>query len=289
VSEQLTQPATAWPQSQGHSVFVCPDCRGGLRDRQCTACGRRFAEKGGIPVLLPSDPVLQSAADIGAVYDDIYEHRSKVWENQGRTDAFIGYFAGLVGRQPVGRLLEIGCGEGFLLAKLPARERVAIDLSAQALGRASGRVSAQCAVALAERLPFPDASFDAVCSVGVMEHFLDEHRASAEIARVLKPGGRYVVLIHVARTRSQELAQKVREYLWPIPRPVALTRWIAGKLIRPVHQPIQLRFTVASARECLERGGLMVSRTITTESEPDAPLVGPHVVIYDCVRRDGTA
>ena len=42
-------------------------------------------------------------------------------------------------------------------------------------------------------LPFRDASFDAVYSMGTIEHFDETPRAVAEIARVLKPGGRAIV------------------------------------------------------------------------------------------------
>jgi SAM-dependent methyltransferase len=46
------------------------------------------------------------------------------------------------------------------------------------------------------RLPFPDARFDAVFSVGVLEHVFqiggDERASMAEIRRILKPGGRFL-------------------------------------------------------------------------------------------------
>jgi SAM-dependent methyltransferase len=113
-----------------------------------------------------------------------------------------------------------------------------------------------------------------------MEHFLDEDAACAEIRRVLKPGGYYFSLIHVAQSRRQELVQKVREYVFPIPRPLAMIRWVVGKLHRPIRQPIQLRFTPRSGSDCLQRNGLSLVRTITSQTEPTAPLIGPHVVVY---------
>jgi SAM-dependent methyltransferase len=42
-------------------------------------------------------------------------------------------------------------------------------------------------------LPFRDASFDAIYSMGTIEHFDETERAVAEIARVLKPGGRAII------------------------------------------------------------------------------------------------
>ena len=38
-------------------------------------------------------------------------------------------------------------------------------------------------------LPFPDANFDLVCAFDIVEHTEDDHKAFAELARVLKPGG----------------------------------------------------------------------------------------------------
>ncbi len=262
--------------------FVCPDCRQPLVGDHCPACNLTFERRAGIPVLLPGAraPQLEAAAEIGAVYDDIYEHRTSVWEDQGRTPEFIRYFADLVAGLSTGRLLEIGCGEGILLATLRAEEKVAVDLSATALVRAHERTGAACAVGLAEKLPLPDDAFDVAVSVGVMEHFLDADGATREIARILRPGGYYVALIHVAVSRRQEALQKVREYIFPVPRPLALARWLLSKVYRPIIQPIQHGFTVASGRECIARNGFNVLRSITRESDRAAPLVGPHVVIY---------
>jgi SAM-dependent methyltransferase len=51
----------------------------------------------------------------------------------------------------------------------------------------------RCAVSDVRALPFGDASFDAIYSMGTIEHFDETEGAVAEIARVLKPGGRAIV------------------------------------------------------------------------------------------------
>lgn len=51
----------------------------------------------------------------------------------------------------------------------------------------------RAAVADVRALPFPDASFDAIYSMGTIEHFHETERAVEEMARVLKPGGRAIV------------------------------------------------------------------------------------------------
>src|SRR5262249_47196970 len=113
----------------------------------------------------------------------------------GRADSFQEYFAGLVSAVPHARLLEIGCGEGILLAALPGTGKHGIDPSIHALQRARLRSNAELAVARCEQLPFPSAGLDVVVAVGVMEHFEDVDAATAEIARVLAPGGHYIALI----------------------------------------------------------------------------------------------
>ncbi len=270
-------------------MYVCPDCKGALHDWQCETCGVAFGMRGGVRELLSRESRFAGAADIASTYDDIYAHRSQVWEDQGRTPQFIRYFADLASGCSAGRLLEVGCGEGYLLEQLRASGKVAVDISAEALQRAEVRTGAQVSVALAERLPFASGSFDIVVSVGVMEHFLDDHQATQEICRVLKPSAHYIALIHVERTVQQKVKQKVREYFYPDLRPAAFMRWLGGKLHRRIQQPIQHDYTPASARALLETAGFNVIRMISQTSDPTAPLVGPHVLIYVCRKRGAIA
>jgi len=88
-------------------------------------------------------------------------------------------------------VLEIGCGTGAILRHVAplARHAVGLDLSAGMLAQAKER--GLCTVlASATDLPFADASFDLVYSYKVLAHIPDIHRALAEAARVLRPGGR---------------------------------------------------------------------------------------------------
>ncbi len=260
--------------------YVCPDCKRDLRALSCVTCGTYFSAAEGIPNLLSRAPRYETAHQISSTYDSIYRNHRNAWEDQGRPPAFIEYFAALVDTLPGSRLLELGCGEGILLEALSAESKAAIDISALALQKAQNRTGADCAVAIAERLPFPDGSFDKVVSVGVMEHFLNQDAAMTETFRVLRRGGYAVTLLHLAMTPLQEIQQKVREYLFPVPHPVSLTRWLVKKIFSPIHQPVQLRFTLTSSRSCMERNGLVVERCIRAKDRPRPPLGGPHVVIF---------
>ena len=102
-----------------------------------------------------------------------------------------------------GDVLEVAVGTGLNLPFYPRGARVTgIDLSAQMLAVAGGRArelghDVQLREADAERLPFPDESFDTVvCTLGLCA-VPDEHRAIAEMHRVLRPGGRVLLLDHV--------------------------------------------------------------------------------------------
>ena len=87
-------------------------------------------------------------------------------------------------------LLEVGCGTGLLLERFQrfARTAKGVDLSPGMLEKARDR-GLDVAVGSATELPFPDATFDVVCSFKVLAHVRDIRRALAEMARVTRPGG----------------------------------------------------------------------------------------------------
>jgi ubiquinone/menaquinone biosynthesis C-methylase UbiE len=226
-------PSSAIPTTDV-SPFVCPTCKGILVNLRCSACNIQYADVDGIPNFIPRSSEFKKALDISATYDEIYSDHSGVCEDQGREADFRKFFARLAGELSTQRLLEIGCGEGLLLECLHATSKCATDMSGLALKKAKARTGAACAAAMAEKMPFPDQSFDLVVSVGVMEHFLDEHEANREIRRVLKPGGYYLVLIHTHMSLAQRLRQELREYIFPRFRPWRLLKWITKKTVRPV-------------------------------------------------------
>lgn len=258
-------------------MYVCPQCKGPLTDFTCATCAATYPVMEQIPCFLSSGEGRQRIRDI---YDQIYQHHTNVWVDQGRSDKFRDYFRDLVGSVAHERVLEVGCGEGALLAALPGAHKFGVDPSVRALSRARSRADVNCSVARAEELPFPRESFDVVVSVGVMEHFEDPDTATTEIRRVLAPSGHYIALIHTDMTRAQRIKLKLREFAFPRPRPAALIAWLVKKLRHPIIQPLRRSYTLESARACLMRAGLNVTRIITSRTEPHAPLAGEHVVIF---------
>ncbi len=104
------------------------------------------------------------------------------------------------------RILELGCGGGALLRTLAERgfERlVGLDLARTALREACRRETpAAFVLAEAERLPFRSQSFDVVIATDLIEHVDDLDAHLAEVARVLRPGGWYLV-----KTPNRPLAE----------------------------------------------------------------------------------
>ncbi|HEX7331954.1 MAG TPA: class I SAM-dependent methyltransferase [Pyrinomonadaceae bacterium] len=100
-------------------------------------------------------------------------------------------------------VLEVGCGlgtDGAQFAKAGARY-TGIDLTDAAIELAKRRfelfdLPGTFRVADAERLDFPDNSFDLVYSHGVLHHTPDTAAAVREIHRVLRPGGKAMVMLY---------------------------------------------------------------------------------------------
>lgn len=93
------------------------------------------------------------------------------------------------------RVLELGAGTGLATAGLLERGAsvTATDLGPKMLGRLHAKhPSVPAVVARAEALPFADAAYDLVCGAQ-MWHWVDVPAAAAEVARVLRPGGRLCV------------------------------------------------------------------------------------------------
>lgn len=266
---------------QPDDIYVCPHCKATLVALRCSRCGEQYVQTDGVTNFLPRGAVSGTASSTSANYDSIYTDHEAVWEDQGRGPAFRAYFAALLAKYSTGRVLEVGCGEGYVLREVSATAKYAMDISPVALVRAHRRTGAHCAAAVGEMLPYPDSSMDLVFSIGVLEHVMNLPQALAEAFRVLRPGGHHVVLVHVAMTVGQRIRQKIDDYLWP-PRPLKFLRWLKKKAYRPIHQPAGNRFTVESGRLVQEQAGFVVQKVINLQTEPTAPLAGSHVVIYAC-------
>ncbi len=240
---------------------VCPACRGNL-DRlvdalACRACARTFPDVAGLPDLrLGSDRYLALSAERakaerlhaverepGANVSDVARAYYAMTDDvvDRRRERFLRHIAGaeargeaLAERLPVvGTILEVGCGTGGLLvaAARAGRTVVGVDIASRWLVVARRRLADRgfnvpMIAAEAERLPWPDATFDAVAADSVLEHLDDPSRALREWRRVLRPGGTLVVWSPNRFTLTIDPHLGLWGVGW-LPRP-----WVAGYLRR---------------------------------------------------------
>lgn len=144
------------------------------------------------------------------------------------------------------RLLDVATGTGVVARAAreltrQTRNIVGVDVSIGMLQNARTNVGIAAVQAGSERLPFQNESFDAISVGFAMRHFADLHAVFAEYRRVLRPGGRVLIMEItapdsavgrallgaymggivplVARVRSRSAnVQKVLEYYWDTTR-----------------------------------------------------------------------
>ena len=154
--------------------------------------------------VLPTKKTKGLILDTGWRYDlmewffDTFLFRGKLRELRKRT-------ADLAHIQPGEIVLDVGCGTGTLALEVARRvggrgRIVGIDPGENQIARARSKATRrdlpiEFQVGIIEHLDFPDQTFDIVLSTIMMHHLSDTLKGQglAEIARVLKPGGRLVI------------------------------------------------------------------------------------------------
>ncbi|MEO6157125.1 MAG: class I SAM-dependent methyltransferase [Ilumatobacteraceae bacterium] len=137
--------------------------------------------------------------------DDLWETHAAWWINgftEGADAEYEEQILPLAAEELSGarRVLDVGCGDGQvsrLAWSLGAELVVGIDPTWNQVSVAHERGGgAAFAKAGAAALPFPDATFDAVVACLVFEHIRDVDQAIAEVARVLRPDGRFCFFLN---------------------------------------------------------------------------------------------
>lgn len=142
-------------------------------------------------------------------------------------DARVPLIAAVVAAAPR-RVLEVGCGWGELaewIARETAAEVVATDLSPRMVELARGR-GIDARLADVQALPFDDGEFDVAVAAWMLYHVPDRDRAAAELARVLRPGGRLVAV-----TNSLSHLLELRELVGSGPSTLSFSRESGEELL----------------------------------------------------------
>lgn len=138
------------------------------------------------------DEAAEYAGEHGSFLGDDRDGSALVWGPEGWTEAELGLLGPLEGR----RVLEVGAGgaQGARWLASQGAAPVALDVSHAMLAHALVRTPRVPLVqADAARLPFRSGSFDLACSAyGALPFVADAGAVFAEVARVLRPGGRWV-------------------------------------------------------------------------------------------------
>lgn len=130
---------------------------------------------------------------------DVQNRVSEEYERVRYSDEFASryhkWWAGLMVRevelQPPA--LDNGCGVGFLLDLLQCEHKVGIDISSAMASKAASR-HGRIVIGNSQELPFEDNTFGTIFSRGLLHHLPSPEAGVAEMYRVLKPGGRIVVV-----------------------------------------------------------------------------------------------
>lgn len=101
------------------------------------------------------------------------------------------------------RVIDIGCGNGYTLSRyaMEGADVYGVDITPTAIALAKARFSqmglrGQFRIADLENLPFPTGYFDCLSCMGVLHHTVDPDRGIREFFRVLKPGGRLLMMVY---------------------------------------------------------------------------------------------
>jgi ubiquinone/menaquinone biosynthesis C-methylase UbiE len=165
----------------------------------------------------------------------------------------------VVAMRPQGLAVDLGCGPGLLVLELarqaPGLEVVGVDLSAEMvdLGEENARRAGleewvSFRQGDAQQIPFEDGSLDLLVSTLSLHHWSDPQAVLDEIARVLRPGGAFLVF----------------DLRRDMPAPAYLLLWFAQHVVVPpairrVGEPLGSRnaaYTVPEATELAERSAL---------------------------------
>jgi ubiquinone/menaquinone biosynthesis C-methylase UbiE len=225
--------------------------------------------------------------------DDVARHIQRVYSTPDVVQQRAEVLA-LLAVQPGERVLDVGSGPGFLVASLadavgPGGAVRGLDPSAPMNAAARDLITDRPWAGIDEgdavTLPYPDASFDAAVSTQVYEYVADIPRALAELRRVLRVGGRAVVLDtdwdsvvwHVAdRERHRRIMAAWEEHLahphLPATLPGALRRAgfrVTGRHLIPLFNPVYEQNTF-SALIVETIGPFVTGRQGLTEADVDA-------------------
>lgn len=173
--------------------LLCPTCgKAGLTKAEtsvdCASCHSSFPLAGGrFPDFLNAEDRNRMAAEL-AFWEG---HQASDLPYEDESESSYRLLSDWIGAREDSEVLEIGCGSGALLKRIAGKTRIGLEPSLPLLSHGDGFHGV---VAVATRLPFPDESFDLVFFKHSLHHVEDKEKGIAEAARVLRKGGKLVII-----------------------------------------------------------------------------------------------
>jgi SAM-dependent methyltransferase len=193
--------------------LACPDDLGTLdlvdSRLRCAVCHREFSVSDGIYDLLPSQALRADSPEVERLqsYNATYSGRpDRTWQQPLRVviaelgNRFLYSWAArriadIAQGEPLD-ILDAACGDGMLRRHIASRhDYVGVDFSIRPLVRAARYYPADYFRGDLNHLPFADASFDVAVSLQSFQYLDDPATAIRQIARVLKPGGHFLLTV----------------------------------------------------------------------------------------------
>jgi SAM-dependent methyltransferase len=205
-------------------VFRCSQCGGPLTAApdalECPG-GHRFPIVGGVARFVDSE---RYVGNFGFEWN-LHRRTQLDGPENDESERTFRQKTGFTPADLQGRLvLDAGCGMGRFsdVASRWGANVIGVDLSSavDAAWRNLGdRENVRVAQADIFRLPFADATFDAVFSIGVLHHTPDTRRAFEQLVRLVKPGGRIAIWLYASYGGDKWLVSDVlRRWTWRLPR-----------------------------------------------------------------------
>jgi len=158
------------------------------------------------------------------------------------------------------KVLDIACGPGILIHGLRSRGYTitAVDAAPEMVARAKEehKIGEDLTIEVGDvyALKYPDASFDVVTALGLVEYLADQEKAHREMVRVLKPGGTLIVSYPYTWSPWRVWGRLLMAITW-IPR--KLYKLITGSR---GHYITHREYTVGEAREIFNAAGVTSDR-----------------------------
>lgn len=168
-------------------LLQCPACRGGtLRVEParlaCVACATSF-------------PVVSGIACFVRRFDDYTENYDRICADdlqEPKTPSVVKeILACLVEEQAAGVTCDLGCGDGYVIRRVRASRRLAVDIARRYLEGLPPEITRVWS--RAEELPLRGGVLDTLICTDLIEHVLDVKPVRDQMVRVLRPGGRLLL------------------------------------------------------------------------------------------------